>query len=622
MTCTISGHREILIVLLLIWTHSSTGRQTPTDPGAFADTLYINGNILTGEGLTGSSPRSVNALAIRDGLIMATGTEREMIAVRGPKTEVIDLGGAFAMPGINDAHVHLGSAGRMKLTIDLTAVKSLADMKQRISVATKTVSAGTWLRGRGWDHTLWASRQLPSKEDIDSVSEGHPAVFTRVDGHIGVVNSAALLALGVTRDTPDPAGGKYDRDQSGNPTGIVRETALESVYNKIPPFTHEQRKKALELALADAVANGLTSGQDNSDWEDFLIYEELERERELPLRITEWLSFDDPVDVLKLRRSAHAASDPMLHTGMLKGFMDGSLGSRTAALNSPYSDDPGNFGIPRYDQTKLNEMTIERTQAGFQIGFHAIGDRAVAMALNAFAAAEAVAPKSRSLRFRIEHTQVVDPRDFGRFRRLAVIASMQPNHLLTDMNWAEARISPTRARYSYAWKTFVDQGTVLPFGTDYPVEPVTPFRGIYCAVTRRNEAGTMTYHPEQVLTMGQALYAYTQASAYAEDMDAVKGKLVPGQFADFVVLDQDLTKIQPSDILRTQVLRTVVGGRTVFLARVSSHSVDRCCEPKGCEDSALQDQWCPQTQHRDRNASGRGVGAVSWSPLTNNYYRP
>jgi predicted amidohydrolase YtcJ len=292
----------------------------------------------------------------------------------------------------------------------------------------------------------------------------------------------------------------------------------------------------------------------------------MERENKLPVRISEWLTFLDPLSVLEEQRAHHPTGDPMLHTGMLKGFMDGSLGSRTAALNAPYSDDPGNSGIPQFDQATLNRMTIERTQAGFQIGFHAIGDRAVSMALNAFEAAQAAVPQSIGYRFRIEHVQVITPNDFDRFRWLGVIASMQPNHLLTDMNWAENRIGPERAKYSYNWKTFLDQGTVLAFGTDYPVEPVAPFRGLYAAVTRQSEDGTKTYYPEQAITIGQALYAYTQASAYAENMETKKGKLVPGQFADFVVLDRDLLKVSAPEILQTKVLRTVVAGRTVYQA--------------------------------------------------------
>jgi predicted amidohydrolase YtcJ len=348
---------------------------------------------------------------------------------------------------------------------------------------------------------------------------------------------------------------------------VVRETAVDLVYGKVPPPTEAERRRALELAIQDAASHGITSLQDFSTWDDFLVLEKMEQEGRLPVRISEWLTFIDPVDTLIAQRAHHPQDDPMLHTGMLKGFMDGSLGSRTAALNAPYSDDPGNSGIPQFDQLTLNKMTVERAKAGFQIGFHAIGDRGAKMALDAFVAAEAAVPASAGYRFRIEHDQVIDPTDFARYKWLGVIASMQPNHLLTDMYWAEDRIGPQRAKSSYAWRTFVDQGTVLAFGTDYPVEPVTPFRGLYAAVTRKSEDGTRIYHPEQALTINQALYAYTQASAYAENMETRKGKLVPGQFADFVVLDRDLLNSPPTEILNTQVLRTVVGGKTVFLKK-------------------------------------------------------
>ena len=259
----------------------------------------------------------------------------------------------------------------------------------------------------------------------------------------------------------------------------------------------------------------------------------------------------------------------MLHTAMLKGFMDGSLGSRTAALLAPYSDDPGNSGLPQYEQGKLNRMAIERALAGFQIGFHAIGDRAVQMALDAFAEAERSAKendKTRDFRFRIEHDQVVTPAQFAQYKKLGVIASMQPSHLLTDMNWAVDRIGPERAKTSYAWTQFLDNGVPLAFGTDYPVEPITPFRGIYAAVTRKNEAGTKEYFPERKLTIEQAIAAYTTGSAYAQFAEKDKGTLAPGMLADCVVLDRDRTKVAPPQILKTRVLRTVVGGKTVYEA--------------------------------------------------------
>jgi predicted amidohydrolase YtcJ len=256
----------------------------------------------------------------------------------------------------------------------------------------------------------------------------------------------------------------------------------------------------------------------------------------------------------------------MLHTGMLKGFMDGSLGSRTAALLAPYTDDPGNSGLPRYQQAQLDAMNKERVAAGFQIGFHAIGDRAVEMALNAFAAAARNTPNFSAKRERIEHSQVVEPQDISRYKALGVVASMQPSHLLTDMNWAQARLGPQRARHAYAWKAFLDAGVPLAFGTDYPVEPINPFRGIYAGVTRSNEAGSRTYFPQDKLTIGQVLFAYTQGSAYAEFAETYKGRLAPGYVADFIVLDRDLTSVPAPEILKTRVLRTVVDGRAVYQA--------------------------------------------------------
>jgi predicted amidohydrolase YtcJ len=486
-------------------------------------------------------------------------------------TKIIDLRNAFVMPGFNDAHVHLASAGFSKLQVDLTGVRSLDELTDRVRRAVNYSSPTAWVRGRGWDHTLWPSRKLPTRHDLDIVTGEHPAIFTRIDGHIAVANSSALKYANIGRNTPDPFGGEIDRDGAGKPTGILRETAMELVYEKLPQPSPGERREALELAMSDAVSHGLTSVQDYSSWDDFLVYEQLETEGKLPLRISEWLTFNDPLLTLIRERASHLLDDPMLHTGMLKGFMDGSLGSRTAALKTRYSDDAGNKGIPQYDQAKLNRMTVARAQAGFRIGFHAIGDQAVRMALDAFASAEAALPgeKPADFRFRIEHDQVIDPQDLPLQARLGVIASMQPNHLLSDMRWALQRIGPARARYSYAWKSMLDHRIPLAFGTDYPVEPVTPFRGLYAAVTRRPEPGSpvpadRAYFPEECLTLGQAIYAYTQGAAYAEGMESHKGKLVPGYLADFVVLDRDLFKVTPEEILNARVLRVVVGGKTVY----------------------------------------------------------
>ncbi len=566
----------------------------------YPETLYVNGNILTGVHLSDPdpdpTPARVAALAIRRGRIAAVGRNADVLALKGPNTVVIDLNGAFAMPGFNDAHTHMAGAGLQRLSVNLDNVPSLAAMQQKIKAYAATLAPGEWIHGGGWDHTKWATRKLPTRADIDADTGGHPALLERTDGHIAIVNTAALTAAGITDATPDPAGGKFDREAAAphHATGIVREgPALKLIEAHIPPTSIETRRRALQLSIDDALAHGVTSVQDFSDWEDWLVLEELEHTKKLPLRVSEWLDFNLPVEVLKTRRASHDANDPLLHLGMLKGFMDGSLGSRTAALNAPYADDSGNSGIPRYEQQKLNQMAAERAAAGFQLGFHAIGDLGNDMALNALAAAEQVgipssalqrpehpdaavvttpAPKTdvQDLRFRIEHAQVLSPDAAKRFADLGVIASMQPSHLLTDMAWAEARLGPERANRAYAWHTLLKHGVTLAFGTDYPVESISPFRGLYAAVTRQNEAGTATFQPDhapdEVLTIQQAIYAYTQGSAFAEFRERSKGRLEPGYLADIVVLDRDITHVSPQDLLHTQVLRTIVGGETRYLA--------------------------------------------------------
>ena len=570
-----------LLVLLLFITATSNS-QTADVIFSHGD-IYAGGHFSTaGDAFTAADGSRASTIAVAGGKIIAIGGD-EVLSRRGPKTRMVDLGGRFVMPGFNDAHCHLAEGGQAKLEVDLVGAKSVEEMKEHIAARAKTAPAGEWIIGRGWDHTLWKSQQLPTKQDLDAVTNGHPAFFVRIDGHIAVANSAALKIAGLNRNSKDLPGGHADRDAQGELTGIVRERTKDAFYKVIPPPSPAQRRRAIELVLVEAAQWGLTSAQDNSAWEDFLVYDELRREGKLTLRIAEWLRFNDPVSTLKRQREHNPSSDPMLHTTQLKGFMDGSLGSRTAALLQPYSDDPGNSGLPQYEQAELTKMALERASAGFQMGFHAIGDRGVNMALNAFEEATRQA-RSRHFptpigaqvpfhwyneqqpqyRFRIEHAQVVAPSDIPRFGKLGVIASMQPNHLLTDMNWAESRIGPERAKTSYAWSTFLKSTGHLAFGTDYPVEPITPFRGLYAAVTRMNEPGTKSYYPEEKLNIHQAIYAYTWGSAYAEFEEKTKGILAPGYLADFVVLDRDITKVQPAEILRTRVLRTVVGGRTVY----------------------------------------------------------
>ena len=587
---------SILVLLLLTVAAGTSAQNGVATQGApsnsrkpKADLIFIHGNIYTGEvapvASLGANQRA-QALAVGGDRILGVGTRDEIMKFKGPDTKIVDLGGHFVMPGFNDAHMHLASAGLEKMNVDLVGVKTLEEFRERILAKVETAAPGEWIVGEGWDETLWPVKVLPTRWDVDEVSGGHPIYLERVDGHIGVADTNALQRAAITVASRDPEGGKIDRDETGTPNGVLREKAQGAMWAVIPKPTHEKRRQAIELALADLASHGITSAQDYSQWEDFQIYEELEHEGKLTARISEWLTFDDSIDELNRKRNSHPAADNMLHTGMLKGFMDGSLGSKTAALLEPYSDDPSNSGLPQYEAAKLNAMTKERVLAGYQIGFHAIGDKGVQLALDAFAEAEKAAKEakvkaadggnsdggnSNDYRLRVEHAQVTTPQQILRFKELKVIASMQPSHLLTDMNWAESRLGPKRAEHSYAWSEFLRNGVALAFGTDYPVESVTPFRGLYSAVTRLSEDGKKSYYPAQKLNIEQAIAAYTTGAAFAEFAEKQKGKLEPGMLADFVVLDRDITAAPPPKILTTKVLRTVVGGKTVYSIESLNH---------------------------------------------------
>jgi predicted amidohydrolase YtcJ len=589
------GIAPILLLAAASGVLAQSGVSVSGAPKPKADWIFTHGNIYTGAVDTAASlggSRRAEALAVVGDRILAVGARDQVMKLQGPDTKIVDLNGHFVMPGFNDAHMHLASAGLEKMNVDMVGVKTLDEFRERLRAKCETAGAGEWVVGAGWDETLWPVKTPPTRWDLDEVSGKHAVYLERVDGHIGVANTRALQLASITVASRDPEGGKIDRDESGTPTGILREKAQQALWAVIPAPTRDQRRQAIELALADLASHGITSAQDFSDWENFQVYEELEHEGKLTARISEWLPFDNSIDELNRKRNSHPASDNMLHTGMLKGFMDGSLGSKTAALLEPYSDDPGNSGLPQYEAAKLNAMTRERVLAGYQIGFHAIGDKGVQLALDAFAEGEKAAKEGKAKaadggnsnsnsssssssssssnndhRLRVEHAQVATPQQILRFKELKVIASMQPNHLLTDMNWAESRLGPKRAQHSYAWADFLRNGVVLAFGTDYPVEPVTPFRGLYAAVTRMSEDGKKSYYPAEKVNIEQAIAAYTTGAAFAEFAEKQKGKLAPGMLADFVVLDRDITAAPPPKILETKVLRTVVGGKTVYEAK-------------------------------------------------------
>jgi predicted amidohydrolase YtcJ len=576
------GHPAVYIFLFSVSCFTFLRAQNTGSASAHArpkaDVIFIHANVYTGVPANNqfSSIDREEALAVRGDRILAVGKNVDIQKFEGPETQIVDLGGHFVMPGFNDAHLHLADAGLQKLNVDLTGVKTLDEFRERIVARVEAAKPDEWILGGGWDETLWPVRALPSRWDLDEVSSGHPVFLDRVDGHLAVANTRALQLANITIASRDPEGGRIDRNESGEPTGILRDTAAQAVRAVIPPPTLHQRRHEIEVVLADLAEHGVTSAQDYSpDWANFQIYEEIEKDGKLTARISEWLPFDESIDELQKKRDSHPRSDLMLHTGMLKAFMDGSLGGHTAALLAPYTDDPNNSGLPRYDAAKLNEMAKERVLAGFQLGFHAIGDEGVQMALDAFAEAEKAAREQKikaanggdDYRLRVEHAQVTTLAQIARFRDLKVIASMQPSHVLSDMRWAQDRLGAKRAAYSYAWASFLNKGVALAFGTDYPTEPITPFRGLYAAVTRKSEDGKHEYFPEQKLTMDQGIAAYTSGAAFAEFEEKEKGKLVPGMLADFVVLDRDVTAVPAEKMLATKVLRTVVGGKTVYEAK-------------------------------------------------------
>jgi len=527
-------------------------------------TIYRNGRIYTND------PRSpwAEAMLVRGEEIIAVGEDDEVAGLADKGAQVIDLEKHFVMPGFNDAHVHIGGAGQDWVAVRLNGVQSVAELQKRLAAGVAGHKEGEWITGSGWDHTFWPEKKFPNRQQLDAVSPKNPVILTHISGHVAVANSLALQLAGISRSTADPAGGEIEKDAAGEPTGMLKEgAAIRLVESKIPARSAERRRRGIELALADVAQHGVTSVQDNSEWEDFLTYRAIKNDGKLTVRITEWLPFPAPLEKLEQMRRDGGTTDPWLRTGALKMVTDGALGSRTAAMLSPYSDDAATSGIMTMPADKLRALAIERDKAGFQLNFHAIGDRANRVSLDAFeAAAKANGPRDR--RDRIEHAQVVALADIPRFARLQVIASMQPSHETSDMRWAEQRVGLERVKGAYAWATMQKFGVRLAFGTDYDVEPITPFRGLYACVTRELPEGGPQggWQPQEKISLDDCIRAYTTGSAYGEFMEGKKGELKEGEFADFVVLSNDLTKVAPREYVNTKVLRTVVGGRTVYSA--------------------------------------------------------
>lgn len=552
---------RMIMVAACVLAGLGTGIATAATPGG--DLVLLNGRIYTADAELGV----VEALAIADGKVIAAGSSAD---VRGRAIEgapVIDLGGRFAMPGFNDAHAHLGHAALQAVTLDLNGTGSLAELQERLAAYVADVPAGEWVYGRGWDESLWLMSEVPTAEDLDAITEKHPVLLERADGHSAVANTLALERAGIDASTPDPDGGVIVRDDDGIATGWLKENAQIVVERLVPAPSADRLRAGLDEVFADALSNGVTSVQDDSlrvgehGRTTVAVLETMVAAGELPVRVSTWLPFEAPIAELQALRDRLGVDDPWLRAGLLKTNIDGSGGSLSAAMLADYETAPGNRGLLLLEPAELNRLVVERDAAGFQIGIHTIGDRANRLILDAYAAARE-ANGERDARHRVEHAQFITDEDVPRFAELDVIASMQPCHLLTDMRWAPAILGPEREAEGYRWRSLLDAGARLAFGTDFPVEPIDPFRGLYASLTREFEVGGPDggWVPTEKISIDQAIVAYTRDAAYAEFEDHRKGTLAPGMLADIVVLSGDLRTLPPGDLLEVQVDYTIVDG--------------------------------------------------------------
>jgi predicted amidohydrolase YtcJ len=436
--------------------------------------------------------------------------------------------------------------------------------------------AGEWVLGGDWDETKWSPAALPTRQLLDDVTGETPVFVTRYDGHMGVANSVALKLAGISKDTPDPPGGTIVRDAQGNPTGALKDAAMNFLDKVIPALSHEQRLRAARRALAHAAALGVTSVQDmNPDYADIAVYTELNERGELTTRIYAAPLITQVADQAKMG-IRHAFGSPDLRIGAVKAYADGSLGSGTAYFFEPFTDAPGNYGLLSelmQPLSTMRERMMTADSAGMQICTHAIGDRGISMILDLYSDV-AQAHGAADRRWRIEHAQHMAAKDFERFAQLGVIASVQPYHAIDDGRWAETRIGHDRASRTYAFRTFLQHGVRLAFGTDWDVAPLSPLLTLYAAVTRATLDGKNPngWFPEQKLNVAEAVQAYTMGSAYAEFQEHVKGSVTTGKLADMVLLSDDIFSIEPARIREVKVLKTFVGGKMVWDAGAANTS--------------------------------------------------
>ena len=525
-----------------------------------ADLVLRGGRVWAGKGRPAAT-----AIAVKDGRVAALGSDADVQPLIGPGTRVVDLHGRLVVPGFNDAHVHFLSGGFGLLSVDLRDARDEQDFAARIGAHARTLPRGTWIQEGNWDHETWPSKALPTRALIDAVTPDHPVFVQRLDGHMALANSLALRLAGVTRESKDPDGGTIVRDAAGEPTGILKDNAEELVTRAIPEPSREMNLRAARAALKEAARVGVTTIQDNSSVDALRTYQDLRAAGELTARFYVWRYASSALEPLEKAGLRTGLGDEWIRLGALKILSDGSMGSGTAAFFDPYTDDPRTTGLLLHPVPELERLIREADAAGFQLAVHAIGDRANSLVLDAFEKAAAANP-ARERRFRIEHAQVVRKADLARYRRLGVIASVQPSHGIDDMRWAERRIGKERARDAYNIRSFTEAGVAVAFGTDWFVEPLDPRLGLYAAVTRERPEGGPPggLFPEEKIALEDALDLYTRGSAYAEFAEKEKGTLDPGLLADLVVFAADLFRIPPREILTTPVDFTVAGGRVVF----------------------------------------------------------
>ena len=515
---------------------------------------------------SGDHLQQFTGLVFDAGKVVGTG-ESGALRKQYPQAAYIDGKGSTLLPGLIDAHGHVFSLGSKSSQIDLDGTESLQAAQERVRTFLKAHPGTGWVLGDGWNQVIWKLGRFPLATDLDAVLSDRPAALSRVDGHAKWLNSSALRAAGITKDTPDPVGGRIERDAGGNPSGVLVDKAMALVDKVIPPPTASERRAALSSALASLSSVGLTGvGDAGVSPEEIAVYKDFANEGRLTVRIYAMIGDIGP------DFPAWAKSGPLIGYGndhltvrSVKLFADGALGSRGAALLAPYSDAPNQRGLLFMTDAEMTRKVETALKAGFQVNIHAIGDAANHQVLDAFEAAYRDVG-GRELRNRIEHAQVVTLADIPRFKTLDLIASMQPTHATSDMNMAEDRIGKERLRGAYAWRSFLDQGTKIAGGSDFPIESPNPFFGLHAAVTRTDHANRPPggWYPSQAMTLPEAFRAFTLDAAFAQHQEKTVGSLEPGKWADFILIDRDLFKIAPSDIWKIKVQQTWVGGHQVY----------------------------------------------------------